>query len=139
MYISSQCMQSFSDLERWVTELPNQTQGLQQAICETGQPYREFFAGALARENDRAIIESVVASQMYTQLCNYFQNRLGTIYWRIPLETDTRKNSMVLRIDKNGPDTDFITGEKCFKDHDWWAIRAYCRLYRSESLSQKVA
>lgn len=124
-------MQSFADVEKWLTDLPNQQDGLAGPLCEAGEPYQEFYATGLARPGDENAVEEHVASHMHRQLATYFEDRKGRIYWRKRFETDDSPRGVIIRFDENGSDTDFETGRKCVKDNNWRRLACYCRLYRA--------
>lgn len=126
---------SFSDLLQWAKQLPNQTVGIQSAVCETGEPYVEVYHYAYARPDDAEFIESVVAKQMHGAMKAYLEERSGRIYWRIPLETIREPMRVIIRYDENGPDVDHVTDRKCVMDGNWVAVKAYCRLYRAPCLA----
>ena len=131
--LSGRGLASFDELERALNDIPDQTTGIAYAISDIGEPYVEFMAVGLARPGDEKIIERVVVADLCKRLDAYFKGKSGRIYWRIPFERDISQADVVLRLDVNGADTDFITGEKCVKDKNWVRVAAYCRLVRTTS------
>ena len=126
---------TFAEHKDWLAKFPDQQDGLPCSVCETGEPYVEFRATALARPGDAATIEGLVADQMKNQLGEYLNGRRGRIYWRIRLETDIDDYPMVARYDDNGPDKDFMTDRRCHLDKNWKRVAAYCRVYRATLLA----
>lgn len=126
---------SFSDLLQWAKQLPNQTVGIQSAVCETGEPYVGFLEIALARPGDVDAVEADVSKRMHRRVADYLQERKGRIYWRIPMETVREPTAVVVRYDENGPDLDELNDRRCVKDSGWLRIGAYCRLYRASYLA----
>jgi hypothetical protein len=122
---------TFAELKAHFDTLADQMAGLQGAICQTGQPYREFTIAMLARPDDVAVIEKVATNAMARDVGRYFDGREGTIYWRIPLEVDIAPYEVVTRYANDGPDTDFLTDQKCFKDKNWVGVKAYCRVFKA--------
>lgn len=128
MYASAH---SFDELKRWLEGFEGQMVGIPTAVCQTGEHYVEFLESALARPGDEKVIESDVARAMQTRLAKYFEDRNGMIYWRIPIEFDVDKTSVVARYDDTGPDREFTTDRKCFLDKNWVRVAAYCRVFRA--------
>jgi hypothetical protein len=124
-------MDSLAELEKWLNGLPDQQDGAPGPFCDAGEPYVEFFQRGYARPDDVAMIERDVAEQMAMSLNRYFASRKGRIYWGKRFETDVGRTVLVTRFDEQGPDVEFTTDRRCFKDTNWIAIRCYCRLYRA--------
>lgn len=122
---------SFTCLKAWLASFDDQTTGDPAAICQTGEPYVQFFASGLARPADVAAVEEVVAKNFHRQIEDYLNQRSGRIYWRTPFEHETTDTYVIERFDVNGPDTDPITDRKCFQDKNWKLLRCYARLYRA--------
>lgn len=119
---------SFKSLQAWVDTLPRQKTGSPTAICaQTGEKYVELFVRALFRPGDEKVIERQLASQMQQHICSQFTDRRdGTIYWRIPLEWETRTAPQVIDVRDDGPDIDFVTNLRCVMDHNWLCMKVYC-------------
>ena len=122
---------SFDDLTRALNEMPDQTDGLPCAISDIGEPYVAFSAKGIARPGDEKIVERLVVAEMCEKLDQYFADKKGRIYWRTRLEIDREPHHVIQRMDANGLDEDFITGQKCVMDKNWRKIHAYCRLVRT--------
>lgn len=128
---------SFKELhERIVLNFPTET-GSPSAFCEqTGDDYKEILVRMLSRQRDVKLIERKAASEMGRQLETLFYSKQGTvhypvrgkIYWRCPLEWEISRAPQIVRLSEDGPDIDFITNQRCYMDHDWMAVKAYCRL-----------
>ncbi len=125
-------MQTFATLKESLERIPDQQTGRASAVCEIGEPYIEFCVGGLARPDDVAVVENHVAEQMGIMLAQYLTSRKGRIYWRVPLEWQTAPHAVVMHLDPVGPDTDFLTGQRCVMDHNWRKIAGYCRLVRAQ-------
>ncbi|HZS57517.1 MAG TPA: hypothetical protein VFA65_24165 [Bryobacteraceae bacterium] len=123
--------ETFKELHDWLNGFEDQTDGIPAAICEIGEPYREFFAHSFVRPGDEKVGEKVVAVMMHRQLDNYLSEKDGRIYWRIRLEEEISDVYVVQKYDINGPDMDFITDRKCFADKNWRKVGAFCRLVRA--------
>ena len=121
---------SFVELESALNEFPNQTDGDPCSVCEIGEEYIAFHARGLARPGDEKIIERLVVAEMCEKLDKYFEKKSGRIYWRERFISEVTPHSVVLRLDVNGSDDDFITGHKCIMDKNWLKVHAYCRLGR---------
>lgn len=127
-------MLTFAALKADLENIDGQNIGRPGPTCETGDPYVEFYASAYARPGDEALMEATVAEEMQLRLGRYFsEGRYGCLYWRMPLEWEIAPHSIVIQLDENGPDIDFITGQRCVKDHNWIKIAAYCRLFRAKT------
>ena len=124
-------MLSFAELEKALASIPDQTTGDPCAISNIGEPYVEFKAFAIARPGDEKMVERYVVASMVEQLNNYFSDKAGRIYWRMPFESDVKPESVVLRMDVNGPDKDFLTDQPCVMDKNWVRVAAHCRLIRA--------
>lgn len=122
---------NFADLVEWLASFPDQGAGDPCGVCQTGEPYVVFSHTALARSEDVEVIEREVARSMACRLDDYLRSRGGRIYWRIPFESEIRDDAAVVRFSEDGPDVDFLTDRKCFKDHNWKRVSAYCRVYRA--------
>lgn len=122
---------SFGELKTYLAGLSNQVVGAAASVCETGEPYVEFFEVGLARPADVEIIERLVAGRMGVHLQEYLGGRSGRIYWRIPFESEVTEYPIVARYDDNGPDRDVVTDRKCVFDRNWRRVACYCRLYRA--------
>jgi len=122
----------FDELRASLDRLPDQTDGDAAAICQTGEMYEEFFHVAIAREADIKAVERMVVKEFSRQIGAYLGKRHGRIYWRKRLETDISPYEVVVKFDDvNGPDVDFVTNRRCFKDKAWFRVACYCRLYRA--------
>ncbi len=122
---------TFEELKEWISGLPNrQANGSPTNICsQTGDEYVEVFSRHAARPGDEKYAEKMVVEDMQRQICKLFTDRLhGTIYWRVPLETQIQKWSRVKEYREDGPDVDFLTDRRCVMDRNWKAVKAYCRL-----------
>lgn len=122
-----------TELQAWLDAIPNQGEGRKgPSAFDDGEAsaYREFFVMGLARPGDETCIESACAWDLKWQLKQYLTCRNGKLHWRIPLEWDISATAVVLRHDPQGPDYDAEADKRCFKDHNWKRIKAYCRLYR---------
>ena len=122
---------NFSELHAWADSIKDQTDGVPSSVCETGELYVTFCHKALSRPEDVSKIEEVVAEGMGQLLSTYIKQRHGRLYWRTRLETVVNDWEIVSKIDINGPDEDFVTVLKCFKDKNWKRVGAYCRLYKA--------
>ena len=129
--LASRGFGSFDELVRALNHIPNQTMGCPSAISDIGEQYEVFRVVALARPGDEKTIEQMVVKEMCEKLDQYFEGKSGRIYWRTPLETETVQHDVVLRLDVNGPDIDFITNLKCVMDKNWRKITGYCRLVKA--------
>lgn len=111
---------------------PNK-RGIPNAVCETGDPYVEFYANAICRPDpfDIECVKASVRHNIARQLTTYFNDGNGTIYWRIMPEEDLQDHQCVIRYDENGPDKDFYTDKRCFMDKNWKAYSIYMRLVLS--------
>lgn len=121
----------FKELADRLKGLPDQTIGLPCHVCETGEPYQEFFSFGLARPDDVAVVERAVAGDMSKRLDEYLNSRGGRIYWRIPFEWEITQKPVVVRYDENGPDKDPVMDRKCVMDKNWLKVACYCRVYRA--------
>lgn len=124
--------ESFDEIASWLNNLEDQTVGDASAICEIGEPYIEFKCFGIARPGDEKIVERVVARDMSRKLSEYFSDKSGRIYWRVPLEVDVNPIEIVIRLDVNGPDIDFITNKRCISDKNWVRVACYCRLVKAK-------
>ena len=122
---------TFSHLKEWLQQFNNQVDGAPCSVCQTGEEYIIFSCTALARPGDVDVIEKIVASQMYEKLSKYLDNKKGRIYWRERLECDISPFDVVIKVDANGPDFDFIIDRRCVKDKNWVKIQCFCRCYRA--------
>jgi hypothetical protein len=127
-----QVFASLADLKRELDLLPDQQIGNSGAVSDVGEPYIEFYAHGIARPGDEKIVERHVANTMARQLRAYFGTKNGRIYWRHPLEFKVESHQEILRVDANGDDIDFVTGQKCVMDKNWLVVRAYCRLVKAK-------
>ena len=50
------------------------------------------------------------------------------IYWRVPLEWETRPTGVIISYAEDGDKVDHVTDKRCFKDENWVRVAAYCRL-----------
>lgn len=122
---------TFGELALYLSNLPNQTKGQPAAVCETGEPYVEFYESALARPDDIGVIERIVDLRMTRSLNDYMRYRRGRIYWRSPFEHEVCVAPVVIRYDDSGPDTDILTDRKCHLDKNWRSVSCYCRFYQA--------
>lgn len=134
MYIAGN-QESFSAIEKWLAELPDQVDGIPSGISDCGEPYVEFIETALSRPDDVKTIEGMVARHMSRRLQEYLEPRKGRIYWRIRFESDIDTDAVVVRYDENGPDVDVLTDRPCVLDKNWRRIGCYCRLYRARHVA----
>lgn len=125
---------SFASIKEWLDGLPDQTEGIAGRICQTGEPYVEFFASAIARPDDCEAVERNVAKLFRCYLEQYFSDRKGIIYWRERFESHVSDHQEVIRYDAFGPDVDPITNRQCYADRNWKRLAVYCRLYRARHL-----
>lgn len=124
-------MLTFAELDHALNTIPDQTDGDSCAVSQIGEHYVEFLSVHIARPGDEKLVEQFVVSDMVRQLNSYFRDRSGTTYWRTRLETEIKPYDVVVRFDRNGPDLDFVTDQRCLKDKNWVRIAAYCRLVRA--------
>lgn len=129
---------SFIELKHWLDGLPNQVDGDPCAVSDIGEPYVAFHFGALARPGDVEVVESVVADYMRNALENYLKDKGGRIYWRTRLEWEIIPYSVIVKMDENGPDKDYVTDRKCVMDKNWRAVRCFCRLVRAQLKTMEV-
>src|ERR1700721_4008139 len=130
---------TFSAFKKNLDSLSNQQDGRSGPVCETGGQYREFVVAMLARPGDEAIIEDMAVGAMARDIDRYFDGRHGRIYWRIRLEWEIEPTEVVIRYAKDGPDMDFFTDQKCFKNKNWIGVKAYCRVFREIKRDVKAA
>lgn len=129
--ISQISIHSFKQL-KWAIDnwYHDQVDGKLSAVCETGDPYVDFYESAIAREKDIAMVEACVADLMYNKLKRYVGDKLRCrIYWRERLKTSMYDYSIVSKFDSDGPDIDLITGKNCFLDHNWKKLYCHCCLF----------
>jgi len=122
---------SFISLKNYLDGINDQKMGDPCVVCETGETYKEFSEKRLCRPADIEIAESECAAAMRKRLDNYFSERQGRLYWRIPFEYERAPTAVVIRFDIDGPDLDFLTNRKCVTDKNWIQVQCYCRLYKS--------
>jgi len=84
-----------------------------------------------AREFDIERVKAHVLYQIFHDLLDYFVDRTGTIYWRIPPEEEFG-DSPQPRFSEEGPDIDPMTDKRCFMDRDWKYYRIRMRLLMSD-------
>ncbi len=124
-------MMSVAELHAALNNIPDQTTGDPCAISDIGEPYVAFRSSAIARPGDEALVERYVVAAMVQQLNDYFDGKAGRVYWRERLEFDVGPHEVVLRMDVNGPDKDFLTDQPCVMDKNWVRLCLYCRLVRA--------
>lgn len=122
----------FEDAKRFLLTLPNQCTGRAMLTCETGEDYKEFRRVALSRPSDVAIISQSLASDFVHELQRYFAENKGTIYWRCKPEFRIEPHQVFQFYCEDGPDKDFILDKRGYADKDWVALKAYCRVCRSD-------
>lgn len=140
---------TFAELNEWLKSLPNeQFFDERTAICRrTGKEHRELFVSQLARPDDVKTAEREAVYRMQNLICAELAVRSfkpvpyspRPIYWRIPLEWEVQDRPQVVEYREDGPDMDFMTNQRCVMDHNWKAVKAYCRFSVGEAAANKVA
>lgn len=138
-------VKSFAELQEWLDKLPvRQFDGSPSAVCEqTGEPYVAFHLGGYARPSDEAFIEAGVAARMQNAITDAIERvqpkRIEdtVIYWRQRFESEVSGYERPIEFREDGPDIDWITGQRCVLDRNWVKVGGYCRL--TITTIQKVA
>ena len=125
-------IKGFEDAKRFLLTLPNQCSGRAMITCETGEQYKEFRLTALARPSDVGTISGVLSNDFVRIVLAYFDERDGTIYWRVKPCFSIEPHQVWQFDCENGPDKDFIRDKLGYADKEWVAVKAYCRVCRSD-------